>query len=510
MESPPDVHLRTPASPRLATFLRGILAGSRIVAARLRFLAVFVLVFAIIGGWETLRSYTARLISTAAPESGISADSEYFCPMDPGVISDWPSKCPVCNMSLVLRKRGDAAPLPEGVMARMQLTPYRLWLGGVATTPVEYRPLARAFELPGVLVGMPPAALRIEAEAFAHELRWIEPGQPAEVILPQEEDSHPLHGKVRDVPRMVADLASVPRITIELETPPDHLRPGDPVLVRIRCPVEKLEPFRSLPSTPPPVSAGEPRRLYYCMNHPDVLRESPGACPKDRLELMARSLRENQRVRWWCPMHPSVTADRAGSKCDDCGGMILVPRVISYRLPGTVLSVPSSAVIDDGAKSLVYADTGQGMFDAKIVKLGPRCGDSFPVLAGLEPDDRIVTQGAFLLDAETRLNPSLAAGYFGAGNAASTSRDAASNPAVDSTPDWLKGLSLADRSRALLQKTCPVTGKPLGSMGVPGRVEVKGIAVFVCCEGCSPAIESNLEKYLAKIPPKDQAAEKNR
>ena len=37
--------------------------------------------------------------------------------------------------------------------------------------------------------------------------------------------------------------------------------------------------------------------------------------------------------------------------------------------------------------------------------LGPRSGDSFPVLDGLAPGDRIAAAGAFLIDAETRLNP---------------------------------------------------------------------------------------------------------
>ena len=54
------------------------------------------------------------------------------------------------------------------------------------------------------------------------------------------------------------------------------------------------------------------------------------------------------------------------------------------------------------------------MFDGVEVVLGPRCGDSYPVVRGLEPGQRVAVAGAFLLDAETRLNPSLVAGYFGA------------------------------------------------------------------------------------------------
>ena len=42
-------------------------------------------------------------------------------------------------------------------------------------------------------------------------------------------------------------------------------------------------------------------------------------------------------------------------------------------------------------------------------------GTYYPVLSGLEPGQRVATAGAVLLDAETRLNPSVAASYFGAG-----------------------------------------------------------------------------------------------
>src|SRR5262245_57476942 len=97
----------------------------RIVVARLRFLVVFAAVFAVIGSWETIRMYWSRLTRSGGSESAISSDTEYFCPMDPGILSDWPSRCPVCNMTLVRRRRGEAVPLPDGVMARMQFTPYR-------------------------------------------------------------------------------------------------------------------------------------------------------------------------------------------------------------------------------------------------------------------------------------------------------------------------------------------------------------------------------------------------
>lgn len=50
------------------------------------------------------------------------------------------------------------------------------------------------------------------------------------------------------------------------------------------------------------------------------------------------------------------------------------------------------------------------------------------------------------------------------------------------------------------QKICPVSGEPLGSMGVPYKVTVKGRDVLLCCQGCEGEIEENPDQYLAKLP----------
>lgn len=50
------------------------------------------------------------------------------------------------------------------------------------------------------------------------------------------------------------------------------------------------------------------------------------------------------------------------------------------------------------------------------------------------------------------------------------------------------------------QKTCPVTSKPLGSMGEPIPVDVNGQKLYVCCAGCVNAVKANPAKYTAGRP----------
>ncbi|MGH8165487.1 MAG: heavy metal-binding domain-containing protein, partial [Rhodanobacteraceae bacterium] len=107
--------------------------GLRAVQVRLRFALVLVAAFLFVGKWDVLRNYWETLTSSMAekPLAGaVSPDTEYFCPMCPGVIAEWPSKCSVCNMPLVRRLKGEAVQLPDGVLSRMQLSPYRVQLAG--------------------------------------------------------------------------------------------------------------------------------------------------------------------------------------------------------------------------------------------------------------------------------------------------------------------------------------------------------------------------------------------
>jgi Cu(I)/Ag(I) efflux system membrane fusion protein len=437
----------------------------RAVQVRLRFVVVLAVAFVVVGRWEQIRDGWDRLTRAARgvdpSANAVSPDTGYFCPMDPGVVSDWPGKCGACNMALVRRKKGDATPLPSGVVARMQLSPYRVQLAGIRTSPANYRPLSRDV----VLVGTVGDGHVIDAEAFERDLPLLAVGQAAEV---KAEGASPLMAKVRAI--------DAGRVRIEADDPSRTLRPGMRVVVTVRRPVADLEPFRSLPSDPPPLRKGEPRTVYGCPTHIEVVTDKSGKCVIDgKDDLEPRALLANQRVGWWCPMHPTITDDRPGFECKECGGMKLVPRVVTYRPKGHVLAVPESSVVQTGTHSVVFLERMPGMFDGVEVGLGPRCGDLYPIVSGLEPGQRVASAGAFLLDAETRLNPSLAAGYFGAANG----RTAATAPSAE-----VKG-------------TCPVTGKPLGSMGPPVRITVAGRSVVLCCKGCEGAVREAPEKYLS-------------
>jgi hypothetical protein len=171
-----------------------------------------------------------------------------------------------------------------------------------------------------------------------------------------------------------------------------------------------------------------------------------------------------------------------------------------------VLAVPESAVVDTGAEKVVYVERGPGMFDGVAVVLGPRCGGFYPVLRGLEAGQRVAAAGAFLIDAETRLNPAAASMYFGGSAAPGDSRTTAAvaRPA-DSAEEAKIRAALAeldpeDRALAAAQRFCPVRPKSrLGQMGKPFKLMIQGRPVFLCCDGCEDKARAHPDKTLARV-----------
>jgi YHS domain-containing protein len=76
------------------------------------------------------------------------------------------------------------------------------------------------------------------------------------------------------------------------------------------------------------------------------------------------------------------------------------------------------------------------------------------------------------------------------------------NPAPAVASDGASPLAAAkptDKELIEKQKTCPVTDQPLGSMGKPVKVSVKGRTVFLCCAGCKKKLLADPDKYLKKL-----------
>jgi Cu(I)/Ag(I) efflux system membrane fusion protein len=78
-----------------------------------------------------------------------------------------------------------------------------------------------------------------------------------------------------------------------------------------------------------------------------------------------------------------------------------------------ILAIPRSAVLDTGTRKIVYVAKSNGEFEGRQVQLGIPGNDYYPVLAGLKEGERIVSQGSFLIDSQTRITAGMTGLYGG-------------------------------------------------------------------------------------------------
>ncbi len=426
--------------------------AARVLLVRARFFLVLLAAVVLVGSWPLLsRSWERWTGGKAADSKMMNCDLEFWCPMCPGVVSDWPDKCPVCNMALVRRKKGEATPLPDGVLPRMQFSPYRVQLAGIRTAAVEYRPLRREVVLVGLVErSTSPSLAAVKAEVFADDLPFLTEGQAVEASGEALPGHSPFRGRIARIDEEADAARRAVAVRLEIHDPDSDLRPGSLVSARTEAPAGRLRWWRRAVAEEWRSEAAADLAL-----HGLLIPALPGV-PGGVLSLLRQAGTQAGLAR------------------------------------GFGLAVPCAAVIDRGSRQVVFVENGPGMFDAVEIAVGPRCGDFYPVLRGVAFGQRVAATGAFLLDAEMWVDRGLAASYFGATRGHGTPAPA------QSTSD---GLSAEDRLLIARQKICPVTGKALDSMGGPVRVEVAGRVVFICCKGCEKTLRGNPAKYLANLPP---------
>lgn len=131
--------------------------------------------------------------------------------------------------------------------------------------------------------------------------------------------------------------------------------------------------------------------------------------------------------KYMCPMHPDIISDNEG-KCPECGMNLepigknpytasgsMVSALPAQNLSGVdsnrkgVLAVPHSAVLYTGLRNIVYVENRDGNYEPREITLGPKADNYYHVVAGLEPQEKVVTHGNFLIDSQMQLlgKPSL-------------------------------------------------------------------------------------------------------
>jgi membrane fusion protein, copper/silver efflux system len=545
-----------------------------VIMKRVRFFAILAAVGLFIHQWDNLKSRWDRWTHPrAAAGRELPPDQEFFCSMDPQVVrstyepnGDVPD-CPICGMPLTIRAKGAKEELPEGVTGRVHLTPDRVKMAGIKTAVVDYRPAARQTKTVGYVTYDESHLSRVISRfgGYVEKLyvdktfTMVHKGDPlVEIYSPEFYSAAKKYILARKfgVSREIADTEALLMMGVtegELRAMADADEP--PPRLVIRAPqsgfvTEKkivagasVEPKMTLLEIADLSSVWVEAEVYEgdiaflqagqkveatVESYPNRTFTGEVASIYPRVEASTRTNRirirlENANNELRPGMYAAVTINTPLESIEPYKSMaakaartILVSQTIGAPRPRQqFLVVPEQAVIDTGAKKVVYIERKAGEFEGIEVELGPRQDDFYPVLKGLAQGDRVVAAGGFLLDAETRLNPSAASTYFGAsggpqpGSASPPpqgTRDkiTASKPRASIVPsaDDIKNIELLpheDWAPAKAQGICPVTETALGSMGVPVKITLRGKPVYLCCKNCKGKAKLNPDATLRKL-----------
>jgi membrane fusion protein, copper/silver efflux system len=230
----------------------------------------------------------------------------------------------------------------------------------------------------------------VQAQVYEDQFASIRQGQAVEATV----NAYPgevFRGKVAFIDPVLNPATRTVNVRYDMDNVDLKLRPGMYATVSLRTPVAETPLFQA--RTPTAKFPGRSIRTA------SLTVEDQKICPVTKAKLGSMGdpipVEVEQRKIWvccaGCPPKLKAEPERYFA--------VLSPPAIG------VLSVPETAVIDSGDRKVVYVEAQPGVFEGRQVVLGPRIGDRYPVLDGLAPGDKVAAAGAFLIDAESRLNP---------------------------------------------------------------------------------------------------------
>jgi Cu(I)/Ag(I) efflux system membrane fusion protein len=203
--------------------------------------------------------------------------------------------------------------------------------------------------------------LWVKLDAYESDLAWLRYGQDVEFYT-ESYPGEPFRGKISFIDWVVDRSTRTAKVRVNVGNPDLKLKPGMFVRAEVRS----------------DLTGG------------------------------GRVLNPALKGKWISPMHPEIVKDGPGA-CDICG-MDLVPaeKLFSSRDESAepALVIPVSAALVTGRRAVVYVKLPgrkKPTFQGREVVLGPRAGDHYVVLSGLDENEEVVVRGNFKIDSALQI-----------------------------------------------------------------------------------------------------------
>ena len=437
----------TPAAHQSATPVpRGPRVRSLVLVAVLVLIALWAGVAfheSIREGGNALKSRIVASFSAAQPasDSAQQANQLYQGPMHPWIVQSKPGTCPICGMDLV--------PIsPDKFTGQLTINPQVVQNMGVRVAEVTRGPLTRTVRTVGTVDYNETQVRDVNIKVKG----WIE-GLHVDTTGEQVAQGDPLFDLYS--PQLYAaqqELLLSKDAGLSAATPagPNMESADDSLLgaARTRLLYYDITPTqienllqRGTPSKTMTIKS--PHQGTVVKKHAtDGMRVTPGMriyqiADLSTVWVMATIyeyqlpyVREGQQVTMTLPylsgatfegevdyiypyMAPNTRQVKVRLVFNNPEGQLKPGMFASITLTDTIndkaVLAPREAILDTGQRQVALVSTGDGTFEPRDVKLGPTTGDEqVQILKGLEPGEKVVTSGQFLIDSEARMRASLA------------------------------------------------------------------------------------------------------
>lgn len=352
----------------------------------------------------------------------------YYCPMHPSYTSEKPGDCPICNMKLVPMEktpskgdegaiRGKGKPLyyrhpmrpeitsPEPKKDEMGMDYTPVYQEETAEVPVPGQATTNIPQERRQLIGMRSEILRergLTAVVRASGRVAYDP----ELYNAQAEYREAVRGRagVKDSrwPDARERAASLVRASAL------RLRQMGLSEAQIREAGESESPPTSL-------LLGEPGGTVWV--YAQIYEYEIGLVRQGQaVEITAPAYRDRKFRGVVKAVDPILSAETRSLKVrvevPNPDGLLKLEMYVNASIQvhlGTKLALPESALLDSGARRLVFVDLGDGRIEPREVRVGQKAEGYYELLSGARLGEKVVTSGNFLIDSESKLKSALPA-----------------------------------------------------------------------------------------------------